>query len=142
MELAYNRHNTNGSGLFLGTESDIVHLSASRPMGRRWEGTVDVGYARNKSLIPGMTVDGITADGFDRVFAGADVRRHLGRYWTAFLDYQFNDLMLSGAVCTGACNSQRQVALLGLEWHPRPIRLDYFCGSLEPETEHAHDWKP
>ena len=86
--------------------------------------TLDVGYTRNKTLIPGTAIPGVDATGFDRVFAGGDVRRNLGRYWTAYFGYQFNDLLLTGATCSGACSSQRHVALLGVEWHPRPIRLD------------------
>jgi len=124
LSLAYNRHNTNGSGFFLGAESDIARLSAARPLSRRWEGTVDVGYSHSKSLISGTAIAGLNASGFDRLFAGADIRRQFGRYWTGYLNYQFNNLMLDGATCGGACSSQRHVALLGVEWHPRPIRLD------------------
>ena len=62
LSLAYNRHNTNGSGFFLGAESDIARLSATRSMGRRWEGTLDVGYTRNKTLIPGTAIPGVDCD--------------------------------------------------------------------------------
>lgn len=124
VSLAYNRHNTNGSGFFLGAESDIGRLSASRSFGRRWEGTLDTGYARNKSLISATTIPGLDSHAFDRLFAGGNLRRHFSRDWTGYLDYQFNNLILNGGACTGTCSSQRHVALVGVEWHPRPIRLD------------------
>ena len=43
------------------------------------------------------------------------------------VSYQFNDLMFDTSFCTVApCNrtSQRHVALIGVDWHPHPIRLD------------------
>jgi hypothetical protein len=127
--LSYSRRNTNGSGFSLGAASDIARLSAARPLNRRWEITGDMGFARNATLIP-ATVDGVTANRYDYLFAGAGVHRQLGRYFEASLNYQFSDLVFNSKSCntsgtaSRSCLSQRHVAIFGLTWHPRPIRLD------------------
>ena len=125
VSLSYSHRNTNGSGFSLGASSDIARVSATRPLGRRWEAMTDIGYSHNASILP-ATVDGVTANRYDYLFAGANVRRHLGRYLTASLNYQFTDLIFGSGSCktSSPCSSQRQAAIFGLTWHPRPIRLD------------------
>jgi len=124
--LSYARHNTAGSGFFLGAASDIAELSLHRPLSRVWSMTADAGYTRSRRIQPAVTA--FSADHFDYVFAGASVYRPLGRQFRLFISYQFNDhsfdstcTMVSGP-CSGS--SQRHVASVGLDWHPRPIRLD------------------
>ena len=46
------RYNTSGSGFLAGAISDIIKLTASRPLGRKWSATVDAGYARNSRILP------------------------------------------------------------------------------------------
>ncbi len=70
LTLAYSHHNTNGSGFYLGAESDLARVSAARSMGRRWEVNTDIGYSRNQSLIPGTTVAGVAAGRYDYLFVG------------------------------------------------------------------------
>ena len=125
VSLSYSHRNTNGSGFSLGATSDIARITATRSVGRRWEILGDGGYTHNDTLIP-STVAGVTANRYDFYFVGAAVHRRLGRYLTAFLNYRFSDLLFDSAACQGSgpCNSQRQSAMLGLTWHPRPIRLD------------------
>jgi hypothetical protein len=116
----YDRYNSSGSGYFVGAVSDVVRFSVSRPLTRLWTATADVGYAHNSALQSGST------NSFQYVYAGAAVRRPLGRQFAVFFSYQFNDLQFNGATCTagGSCVSQRHVVAAGLDWHPRPIRLD------------------
>ena len=52
MNLTYQHFLTSGSGLFAGADSDIVRLSATRPLSRVWSGFVDIGYSRNSRVQP------------------------------------------------------------------------------------------
>jgi hypothetical protein len=125
----YNRFNTSGSGYFVGATSDIVRLSLTRPITRVWTFGSDIGYSHNEriqaelfGLLPPAT------NSFQYVYAGAVLRRPLGKHFGFFVSYQFDYLSFHTQVCTGGfpCNepSQRHMASIGLDWHPRPIPLD------------------
>ncbi len=125
----YSRFNTSGSGYFLGATSDVVRVSASRPLGRLWTGGIDIGWADNSRIQAGVLgLLPATTTGFQYWYAGAVARRELSHHFSFFVSYQFNDLSFSGASCVTpiACNqaAQRHVAAVGLDWHPHPIRLD------------------
>ena len=127
--LSYDRLNTNGSGFFLGATSDVVRFAVTRNVSRQWDVNTDVGYSRNSQLLPGTTgVGGVAAQSYQYIYAGGAARRQLGRYFGLFFSYQFNNLAFDSSFCTttGPCanTSQRHVAAVGLDWHPRPIRLD------------------
>ena len=124
--LSYDRFNTNGSGFFLGATSDVARFDVSRPLGRLWTVNGDVGYSHNSHILP--TVTGVTAQSFQYLYVGGAAHRQLGRYFGMYFSYQFNDIAFDQSFCTtpGSCgsSSQRHVASIGLDWHPRPIRLD------------------
>src|SRR5438093_5524895 len=124
--LSYARHNTAGSGFFLGAATDIAELSLDRPINRVWSMTTEVGYTRSSRIQPAIAA--FSASHFDYVFAGGALHRPLGRQFQLFISYQFNDLRFDNTctTLTGSCagTSQRHVATVGLYWHPRPIRLD------------------
>jgi hypothetical protein len=124
--LSYDRFNSNGSGFFLGAASDVATFSVSRPLSRLWSVTGNVGYSRNSHILPAVT--GVTARTYQYVYVGGAAHRQLGRYFGLIFNYQFNNLAFDSSFCTtpGSCNntSQRHVASVGLNWHPRPIRLD------------------
>jgi hypothetical protein len=123
--ISYERLNTNGSGFFLGSSSDVTRFSVSRPLGRLWDLTGDTGYAHNSHLLP--AVAGVAAQSYQYIYAGGSAHRQLGRYFDLFFSYQFNDIAFDNSFCaTTPCSntSQRHVASIGLGWHPRPIRLD------------------
>jgi hypothetical protein len=126
--LYYDRYNTSGSGYFLGAVSDIVRFSISRPLGRRWTISSDVGYARNERIEPGFVgVLPSTTSSFWYLYAGAAVRRQMSHSLSLFLSYQYNDLTFGESFCaTPGCNTmaQRHVAAIGLDWRPHPFRLD------------------
>ena len=131
--LGYERFNTNGSGLFAGSRSDIIGFNVQRPLSRIWELFSDVGYSRNTRLqLAGASVD---ANRFSYIYAGVGLHRQFGRSLRGFVSYQFNNMSFDTAcpvppTASGppaaACsnNSQRHVASIGLDWTPRPIRLD------------------
>jgi hypothetical protein len=133
LSLSYDRFDTSGSGLFAGSRSDIVFLNAQRPLSRIWDVFGDVGYSRNSRLqLGGSTVN---ANNFSYVYAGVGIHRQFGRNFRGFVSYQFNDIAFDTAcpvpvtltsTSTQVCSnrSQRHVGSIGLDWTPRPIRLD------------------
>jgi hypothetical protein len=143
MDLRYERFQTSGAGLFAGSQSDIVQWTVERPLSRVWNATLDVGYARNGRIQP-LTVDQVNAclsgqsnqnacpandaNTYSYAFAGASIDRHFGHDFHGFLSYQENQLWFNQSYCVAgtACNriSNRQVVTIGLDWTPRPTRLD------------------
>ncbi len=126
-ELSYVRMTTAGSGFFAGAQSDIVRMQLNRPLGRKWNGFADLGYARN-SRIEQEAFSAVAANTYSYVFAGVGVHRMLGRNIHAFASYQFNELSFDNSICVAGepCNrtSQRHTGTVGLDWTPRPIRID------------------
>jgi len=133
VSLSYDRFNTNGSGLFAGSRSDIAVLDVQRPLSRVWDFFGDLGYSRNSRLQAGGSA--VNANNFSYVYAGVGLHRQFGRSLRGFVSYQFNDLSFdtacpalaaSQSTPTLGCSnqSQRHVGSIGLDWIPRPIRLD------------------
>jgi len=131
LNLSFFRYNTSGSGIFAGAVSNVARLSVHRPITRVWSAFVDAGYAHNTRLQVLPTIPGSTfslAKTYDYGFAGLGAERRIGRSFRFFASYQFNDLAFDSSFCTPqtVCSriSQRHVGSLGLDWTPRPIRID------------------
>jgi hypothetical protein len=124
----FDRYDSAGSGYFAGAVSNVVRFSVSRPITRLWSATADIGYAHSSALQP--TLAGPlppSTNTFQYVYAGAAVHRPLGRHFALFFSYQFDDIWFNGSSCSAGtlCGSApRNVAAVGLDWHPRPMRLD------------------
>jgi len=141
--LAYQRFETSGSGLFAGSQSDIVRLTVDRPLTRVWNAFADIGYSRNGRVQP-LSLAQLTvcsslqssqntcpandATSYSYGFAGAGLHRAFGREFHGYASYQFNELSFDSSFCGAAtaCNriSNRSVVTIGLDWTPRPIRID------------------
>lgn len=143
IDLSYQRFQTSGAGLFAGAQSDIVHVFADRPLSRVWSAFADIGYSHNNRIQPlsqQQLAQCASAQGspsncpannattYNSGFAGGGVHRAFGRSFHAFASYQFNQLWFDQSFCVGstACSriSNRHVATFGVDWTPRPIRLD------------------
>jgi len=147
LELSYQRFETSGSGLFAGAQTDIARLRVDRPINRVWSGFGDLGYSRNARVaqlstaqlstcvFPGQSnpnslppCPGIDANTYTYGFIGVGVHRAFGRDFHGFASYQFNELAFDHSYCGGlpACSriGNRNVITIGLDWTPRPIRLD------------------
>jgi len=124
--LSFFRYNTNGSGFSTGSTTDLVRFSAGRPLGRRWLADVDVGYTYNSLIGPSLFAGKGTS--FDYVYAGGSLHRQLGREFSGFISYQFSNVGSQGSLCIRSIScsytAQREVALIGVDWHPHPIRID------------------
>jgi hypothetical protein len=146
-DLSYQHYLTSGSGLFAGAQSDIARVSMSRPLTRVWAMLADIGYSRNSRLQQlsaqqlancvyqgqqnplGLPLcPGANANRYQSGFIGANLYRHFGHDFQAYLSYQFNRLAFDDSYCTTvpSCSntSNRHGITLGLDWTPRPIRLD------------------
>lgn len=129
LDLGYTRQLTSGSGFFAGAQSDIARLDVSRPITRVWGAFADLGYSRNsRQQIGTAGTQGTPGTIFDSGFAGFGARRAFGHDFHFYASYQFNELAFDRSFCaTGtACNriGNRHVVSFGLDWTPRPIRLD------------------
>jgi hypothetical protein len=123
----FERYTTSGSGFLAGANSNIGRVNVSRPLTRVWSVFADAGYASNSRVLP---AGGTSARSYSYGFAGAGVHRQLGHDFRVYGSYQFNYLTFDNSFCvaagTSSCNriSRRQFVLVGLDWTPRPIRLD------------------
>lgn len=144
-DLSYERFETSGSGVFAGTQSDVARLTLSRPLNRIWSLFTDIGYSRNARLQPltlaqvqactgatGSTSQNACpandATSYSYGFAGGGFHRAFGRDFHGFVSYQINELAFDQSYCLAntACSriSNRQLVTFGLDWTPRPIRID------------------
>jgi hypothetical protein len=144
LDLRYERFMTSGGGLFTGAQTDTVRFGVDHPLSRVWSLSADLGFNHNDRLQP-LTQQQIIAcitgsqgsqsacpagdaktyiDGY----VGAALHRHFGREFHGYLSYQFNELWFDQSFCVSGtpCDriSNRQVVTLGLDWTPRPIRID------------------
>jgi len=143
LDLSFERFETSGSGLFAGAESNIAKMTAERSLSRVWSGLADIGFARVSRIQPLSLAQeatcggagqgpcpGINANSYTYGFIGAGLHRAFGRNFHGFLSYQFNELEFDHSYCGGVpeCSrlSNRQVVTIGLDWTPRPIRIDWF----------------
>ena len=125
--VAYMHYTSAGSGFFAGANTDVVSGNLNRVAGRNWTFDLNVGYSRNSQLQQ-STTGASGAKTYNFWYGGSSIRRQLGRYFGAFVSYQYNDIRFNTSVCTttitcGSSSSQ-QVGLVGIDWHPHPFRLD------------------
>ena len=144
-ELRYERFVTSGGGLFTGAQTDMVRFGVEHPLSRKLSLSMDMGYSHNDRLqsltlaqiqacasLPPQTQQNACpandARTYNSGFAGAALHRFFGREFHGFVSYQFNELAFDHSFCLSsvACDriSNRQVITLGLDWTPRPIRID------------------
>src|SRR6266478_6487436 len=123
LSLTYNRGVSNGSGVLVGSSIDQISGSMNRGLGRVWRGSINFGYAKNRSVEQNQTQN---SAGFDSYFAGAGLDRPLGRNATFSLGYTTYIQGTTQSVCTpGACitNPPQHQISLGFTWHTRPYVL-------------------
>jgi hypothetical protein len=124
LDLTLERFETGGSGLFAGAETNLGRLTATRVLTRTYNLAMDIGYSRNSRL----QAAGAPASTYDSGFAGAALHRNFGRSLHGFVSYQFNEIAFDSSYCgkASSCNriSNRELVSIGLDWMPRPIRID------------------
>ena len=124
----YEKFTSAGSGFFAGANVQAARVGYTRPLGRTWDFYGDVGYTHNSKLQNAPVDLGVPAGSYDDGFASVILRKHLGRSYDFFTGYRFSELAFSQAVNLGQGGSgktdQRQVGTIGIEWHPRPTRIE------------------
>jgi hypothetical protein len=127
MAATYEKFTSEGSGFFAGANTQVARLGLTRPLARTWEAYLDLGYSHN-SRIQSKGDTGLPGNTFNHGFARFLLRKHLGREYSAFAVYRFNDLSFDSSFCTAQINcshiSERHMVTVGVEWHPRPTRID------------------
>jgi hypothetical protein len=129
--VAYEKYTSSGSGFFAGADTQRARFSVNRELGRTLELLGDLGYSHNKSLQP-FSGAGVAGNRYDEGFAGAILRKHIGRVYGVFVGYRFaeigfdNAYPLCGPGGGGACGhtSQRHAGTIGVDWHPTPKRIE------------------
>jgi hypothetical protein len=120
----YQRYITPGSGFYAGANTNAARLSVGRLFGRHWTTATDLGYSLN-SRLQSSTTSGVNSKSYQYWYAGSSLRRQIGRQFGVFVTYQYNDIGLSQC-SSGVCSSssQRHTGMIGIDWHPKPVRLD------------------
>jgi hypothetical protein len=124
ISFSYNHGVSNGSGVQIGSSSDLVESQLSRRLSRYWLGNFNFGYARNNSL--GNSDGGQDSQTFDSYFIGGDLNRPLGRSSKLSLGYTVQIQNSNQAVCSaGRCdtNYTSHRIFAALSWHARPLVL-------------------
>ena len=132
MIASYEKYTSAGSGFFAGANTQTARVGYTRPLGRHWEVYADLDYSHNSKLQDvNASLGAQGASSFDDGSAGGVLRKHLGRTYDFFVAYRFSELAFNtpgnGVTCVAnSCGNtaQRHVGTIGVEWHPRPTRLD------------------
>jgi hypothetical protein len=126
MFASYEKYTSSGSGLFAGANTQVAMLAYSRPLGRTWQFYGDLSYSHS-TRVQNVPVGGVNAGSYNNGSAGALLRKHLGRSFDFFTSYRFSELAFNVPVSIGGSSgriSHDQVGAVGVEWHPRPTRIE------------------
>jgi len=130
LTVGYEKYTSSGSGFFAGSDTQRANFGMKRELGRTLDLLADLGYSHNKSLQP-FTGSGVAGNHYDEGYAGAILRKHIGRVYDVFVGYRFGEAGFDNAdpLCTlgaGSCGrtSQRHAGTVGIEWHPTPTRIE------------------
>lgn len=129
LTLHYSHYANAGSGFFAGANTDLMRFAVNHSFKQHWSTIEDVGYSRNSRILANPSSLVHNAATYNYWYAGASVRRQFGRHYGAFASYQYDAIHFGSGLCTSAnlsCNrlGGRNVGLVGVDWTPRPIRLD------------------
>jgi hypothetical protein len=121
----YEKFTSSGSGFFAGAETQVARVGYKRPLARTWDFYGDLSFSHNARLQAALI--GVSAASYNEGSAGAVLRKHLGRYYDFFLAYRFSEVDFSNAVTldgTTGKTAQRNIGTIGVEWHPKPTRIE------------------
>jgi hypothetical protein len=123
--LNYEKYTSQGSGFFPGADTQVVHVTIRRPLGRTYALFTNFGYSHNKRLLD--IQKGLNANSYNDSSAGVILRKHIGRDFDLFAAYHFSEVWFDTVDKSGAVvgtNNQRHIGTIGVEWHPRPVRIE------------------
>ena len=125
---SYEKYTSAGSGFSDGADIQTAWLGYSRPLGRTWQFFGDLGYSHSTQIQANALYSNFPTRS-NSGNAGAILRKHLGRSYDFFASYRFGEVGFNSTVPAdagvGTGNiSQRQIGTVGVEWHPRPTRIE------------------
>jgi hypothetical protein len=128
---SYEKYTSAGSGLFFGANVQAARLGYTRPIGRTWDFYADLGYSHNSAVQNFQGVGANGANSYNDGSAGAIFRKHIGRTYDFFAAYRFSEVAFNAppglnpelGFGTGRISS-RHVGTVGVEWHPKPTRIE------------------
>jgi hypothetical protein len=109
-----------GGGLYPAARTTLAQVSLSRMLSRKWDGTIIAGYARNSPLQAYLTT---TNQLSQTGYAGATVRRRLGRSAGIFIFYNFQRQDVN-TFCTNALCAESYIGHsigAGIDWRFKPL---------------------
>ena len=121
--LSYDHSVSGGSGVFLGSSSDLLQTSLDHQIGRVWSGNMQFGFARNQSLI---NAGAVGSQDYSAWFAGAGLSRSLGHNASFTFGYTARFQTTNLPVCAaGTCDTNylQHLVSLNFQWHTRPLVL-------------------
>lgn len=124
---SYEKYTSAGGGIFAGANVQAVSAGYTRPLGRTWQFYGDLIYSHNTQVQGILNTSGTSS--YNSGSGGFTLRKHLGRAYDFFTAYRFSEVgfgtssPFDGAYGTGS-TAQRQVGTVGVEWHPRPTRIE------------------
>jgi hypothetical protein len=122
----YEKFTSAGSGIFAGADTQVARFTVLRHFRRTYEFIGDLGYSHNKRLQ--FSLFGRSEKYFNDGFAGVVVRKQIGRDFRVFGAYRFSEFSLDVPDCFDGfgCGkrSTRQMVAIGVDWHPRPVRIE------------------
>jgi hypothetical protein len=124
---SYEKFTSAGSGFFAGANTQAARLGYTRPLGRTWEFYGDLEFSHNTKLQDIAGYGAANASSYNEGSAGAVFRKHLGRFYDFFAAYRFSETAFNVSVClSDSCGTTaaQQVGTIGVEWHPRPTRIE------------------
>lgn len=121
---AYYQHLvTSGSGLFQGASTDVSELTGTRNFLGRFATNFSAGFTRLSNLQQNSP-SAIVRSTYQYWFASAGMLKPIGRHWSIFAGYQFNDqTATSGCAVASACGSTLHSVMFTLTWRSFPIGL-------------------
>lgn len=128
MALTYSHYTTPGSGFFAGANSDVVRYTLNHRLTRHWGASLDSGYSRNSRILAssGSATQSGNTRKYGYWYAGGSMHRQLTRTLQGFMSYQYDQFKFGSGFSGpgGKSGYDRHVGMIGLDWTPRPIRLD------------------
>jgi hypothetical protein len=106
-----------GSGLFSGSRSDQLTANWSRPLSRMWNASLNVGFARNSSLV---TLKALASPSYNSWLAGGGLNREVSRSARISIDYQAQIQASNGLLCGPSGCQTTQVThqiQMSLQWN-------------------------
>jgi hypothetical protein len=121
--LSYTHGVSGGSGVFTGSSIDQAQATLSRQLTRVWNGSVNLGYAKNRQI---LSRSGVISPSYDTWLAGAGLSRPLGRTANFSLSYQAQIQNSNVPVCsTPTCGTNYTLhqIFVTFQWHAGPLVL-------------------